>query len=278
MKIADSHNDFLTYYKTKQQKLNYLYRLTYTDLKILNCVFWTTETPNIVQTLIKNKKILDKNNSKIKLLFTLEDIGFCNLTNINLIIGNKVDFCGLVWNYDNNLGGGALGSGNLTNLGKTIIQKLEAHNIIIDTAHMNEKTFNDFIKITTKPIYNSHSNIYKLCRHKRNLKDYQIKKIIKSNGFLGLSFVKDFIKPYDSDYFSMDIAKQIKYIIENYGYNNIGIGSDFFGTEKLPNNLKCYLDIKNLEKDLLSLGIKQNIINKILYENYHDFLVRTEKL
>ena len=82
MRIADNHNDFLTYYKTRQQKINYLYRLSYTDLKILNCVFWTTETKNPLKSLILNKKILDKNKTKIKLLYSIEDIGFCNLKNI----------------------------------------------------------------------------------------------------------------------------------------------------------------------------------------------------
>ena len=278
MRIADSHNDFLTYYKTRQQKINYLYRLSYTNLKILNCVFWTTETKNPLKSLILNKKILDKNKTKIKLLYSIEDIGFCNLKNIEKFIENKIDFCGLVWNYNNTLGGGALDNGTITPLGKKIIRKLEENNILIDTAHMNRKTFNSFYKITTKPIYNSHSNIYDLCKHNRNLKDYQIKKIINSNGFLGLSFVKDFIKDGETNFTSLDVAKQISYFIKKYGNNNVGLGSDFFGTTKLPNNLKCYLDIKNLENDLISLGISPDIINKIFYNNYYDFLLRVGKI
>lgn len=278
MKISDSHNDFLTFYKTKQSKKNYLYRLTYTNLKILNAVFWTSKTKNPIKELYKNASIISEFKQKnIKIIYSIEDVGFCDIKNISDLIKANVSFCGLVWNYNNKFGGGALDDGCLTPLGIKILKELEKNNICVDTAHMNEKTFKDFIKITSKPIYNSHSNIFDLCEHKRNLKGWQISKIIKSNGYLGLSFVNDFITKNGTSNVQ-EIARQIMYFINKWGSDNVGLGTDFFGTSNLPQNLKSYADIKNLEKELFSLGISENITNKILYQNYYDFLKRLNKL
>lgn len=278
MKIADCHNDFLTYFKTNQAKKNYLYRVGFTDLKILNAVFWTTNTQNILKNVEKYNKILfKKQNNNIKFLYTLEDVGFLKLEDIKTLKNLKVDFCGLVWNFDNRLGGGSFGLSGLTSLGKQIVFELEKNEIYIDTAHMNEKTFKDFVNISTNPIYNSHSNIYCLHKHARNLKDWQIEKIIKSNGFLGLSFVKDFITGKET-FSSIDIAKQIVFFVNKWGSDNLGIGTDFFGTEKLPNDCNCYMKMKNLEKALVSLGLSLNDINKIFYENYYNFLKRINKI
>ena len=278
MRIADSHNDFLTYYKTIQQKRNYLYRLSYGDLKILNAVFWSTESKNPLSEVRKNCSVLFTNNkNKIKIIYTIEDIGFCNIEDVENFYINKVDFCGLVWNYKNKFGSGVLGNTGLTSIGKQIIKKLEAKNIIIDTAHMNEKTFIDFLAITEKPIYNSHSNFYSLYKNDRNLKNWQISEIIRTNGFIGLSFVRDFITGKE-EFSSYDIAKQIKFFIDKWGENNIGLGSDFFGTQKLPKDLKKYTQIKNLEKNLLSLGVDKKSIDKIFYLNYYNFLKRVNKI
>ena len=276
MRVSDSHNDFLTHYKSKQSKINYLYRLSYTDVKIMNAVYWSSERKNPIKDLKENKKIL--NCAKhINIVYTIEDIGFADISDIKDFVELDIDFCGLVWNFDNKYGGGAQGIETLTTLGEKLVRELEKNNIHIDTAHMNKKTFRRFLNVTKFPIYNSHSNIYSLHNHKRNLKDWQIREIINSNGFIGLSFVKDFIT-LDECFSSKDIAKQIKYFIERWGIDNIGIGSDFFGTENLPQDLKCYADIKNLEQELACLGISQNIINKVLYENYYNFLKRINKI
>ena len=277
MKIADSHNDFLTAYRTKQEILNYLYRLNNTDIKIINAVFWTTETNKPKKAIEKYRKILDNNAFQNKILFTLEDIDFVEISDINFIKNNRVDFCGLVWNKDNSLGGGAFGINNLSHKGKAIVERLEKNNIIIDTAHMNFETFDSFTKITKKPLYNSHANIYKVLNHNRNLKDSQIYKIVKTNGFLGVIFVKSFIKN-DSSANIKDIAFQFKYLIDNFGDENFGIGSDFYGSADIPANLNTYSKFENLKKELLSLDISENSINKIFYENYYNFLKRVGKL
>ena len=45
---------------------------------------------------------------------------------------------------------------------------------MIDVSHAGEQTFWDIIKTTQKPIIASHSSVYTLCPHYRNLNDEQL--------------------------------------------------------------------------------------------------------
>lgn len=268
IKICDAHNDFLT----EEHSKNYVQKLKKNkSIKKVCCVVWTTKLNNPIDFLIKVKKEVIKRSSK--LIFCIEDLGFIKelnfLENMDLIIELKPFSCGIVWNLDNSLGGGTYGKKGLTLLGLSVIKELEKENIIIDTAHMNRKTFYQFCKITTKPIYNSHCNLCYFKDHKRNLNHKQILTIINSNGFIGLSFVQKFVSNNLID--AEIIAKQIKYFISNYGDKNIGIGSDFYGTKNLPVNLKNYNHFKFLYKALKKEGLTKQNIKNVLYKNFERF-------
>lgn len=281
MKICDCHNDFLTEFKNFEDKKAYIKNSIIKNkyIKKIACVIWTSKLNNVTDFIDKNFKLLQPYNKKI--LLSLEDINFVaedgeiDFEFLNYLSKYKIFSCGLVWNNDNMLGGGAYGKKGLTNLGKKFVQNLESRKILIDTAHMNRKTFYKFIKITRYPIYNSHSNIYSFKRHKRNLSDNQIKTIINSNGFIGLSFVCEFISDKIVD--CNKVALQIKFFIDKFGCDNIGIGSDFYGTTNLPTNLKDYSDLKNLKKSLRNQGVSLKIINKIFYKNFINFQKRLAK-
>ena len=67
----------------------------------------------------------------------------------------------------------------LTEFGKQVVQKMNELGMMIDMSHLGDQSFWDVIKITTKPIIASHSSVYSLVPHRRNLKDDQIKAIAK---------------------------------------------------------------------------------------------------
>ena len=69
--------------------------------------------------------------------------------------------------------------------------------IMVDVSHLGEQSFWDIIKVSTKPIIASHSCVWNLCPHRRNLKDDQIKAIAKTGGVVFLNFYAGFI---DSTY------------------------------------------------------------------------------
>lgn len=85
----------------------------------------------------------------------------------------------------------------LTEFGISVIKRMNELGIMVDVSHLGEQSFWDIIKITTKPIIASHSCVWNLCPHRRNLKDEQIKAIAKSGGVIFLNFYAGFI---DSTY------------------------------------------------------------------------------
>ena len=275
--IADSHNDFMTKITAKEKDC-YLSHCQKVGVKIISCAIFTSNLKLCIDDLynFKNEIVKLKNKYKdIFLLFSIEDIGFIHEEDIDKFIKLRPISCTLTWNFDNQLAGGAFGGKSITKFGEEVIHKLENENIFVDTAHMNKKSFWKFCKLTKKPIYNSHSNIYELKRHKRNLTDKQIEMIVKSNGYLGLTIYDKFVGK-EGKVDSKTIALQFDYLIKKFGYKNFGLGTDFYGvdTNNLPKDIKSYEEIEKIARELKKLGYSEKIIECITYKNYEDFLKR----
>ena len=94
----------------------------------------------------------------------------------------------------------------LTNFGKKVIRKCNDLGVMVDVSHSGEKTFWDIIETTNKPIIASHSSVYKICPHFRNLKDDQLLAIKKNGGVVFVNFYPGYIdSTYSAKY---DIVKK----------------------------------------------------------------------
>jgi len=96
----------------------------------------------------------------------------------------------------------------LTDFGKQVVKRMNELGMIVDISHVGEQTFWDAINTTTKPVIASHSCVWNLCPHRRNLKDEQIKAIGKNGGVIHLNFYAGFI---DSSYEKKHAAFLAKY-------------------------------------------------------------------
>ena len=81
----------------------------------------------------------------------------------------------------------------LTEFGRLVIERMNELGMLVDLSHVGEQTFWDAISSTTKPVLVSHSCVYSLCPHRRNLKDDQIKAVGKNGGVIHLNFYSGFI-------------------------------------------------------------------------------------
>lgn len=100
----------------------------------------------------------------------------------------------------------------LTEFGKQVIQRMNELGMMIDVSHAGDQTFWDVIKLTTKPIIASHSSVYSLVPHRRNLKDEQIKAIAKNKGVIHINFNPGFI---DSSFGIKETAFFKKHSVES---------------------------------------------------------------
>ena len=126
-----------------------------------------------------------------------------NLDNLDAFYNRGVRYMTLTWNNSTDWASSAfdetftkdLKHKGLTSLGKQIIQRMNQLGIMVDVSHVGEQTFWDVIATTTKPIIASHSSVYNLCQHQRNLKDDQIKAIAKNGGVIQINFNSGFLNP-----------------------------------------------------------------------------------
>ena len=83
----------------------------------------------------------------------------------------------------------------LTDFGRKVVQRMNQLGMLIDISHAGDQTFWDVINLSSKPIIASHSSVYNLVPHRRNLKDDQIKAIAKNGGVIQINFHPGFIDP-----------------------------------------------------------------------------------
>lgn len=193
-----------------------------------------------------------------------------DLKNIAYFKEKGVIMMSLTWNGENDLGFGADFSGGLKPFGKEFIREMERNSLIIDVSHLNERGFYDLCSIATKPFAATHSCCYDICRHRRNLKLWQIKEIIEAGGLIGINFYPAFLGTDKVSAFEK-IRENIELIASLGGENNIAIGSDFDGA-KMSKELPSSDFVPKLYDYLLSCGISREMLNKVFYGNANRFI------
>lgn len=108
----------------------------------------------------------------------------------------------------------------LTDFGKQVVQRMNQLGMLIDVSHAGDQTFWDIIKLTSKPIIASHSSVYSLVPHRRNLKDDQIKAIAKNGGVIQVNFNPGFI---DSSFGAKETAFFKAHAAENDSLTKAGM-------------------------------------------------------
>jgi membrane dipeptidase len=128
-----------------------------------------------------------------------------DLDKLDLFFKRGVRYMTLTWNNSNSWATSAfdetfkkdLSLKGLTDFGKKVVQRMNQLGMIVDISHVGEQTFWDVIQTTSKPIIASHSSVYTICPHQRNLKDSQIVAIAKNGGVIQVNFYSGFL---DSNY------------------------------------------------------------------------------
>lgn len=233
-----------------------------------------------------------------------------NIDYIDSLYQRGVRYLTLTWNNSTNWASsaaderkGKIKKKGLSDFGKSIVKRMNELGMLIDLSHVGEQTFYDAIACSKKPVLVSHSDVYGINPHQRNLKDEQIKTLAKNGGVIGVNFYSDFLDPYyrqkinllykqyvrktDSVERSIDkkfdlLPKEVKelvrpplsllidhidYIVKLVGVDYVGIGADFDGMESTPVGLDGVQNYPLLTKGLLQCGYSEADVYKILGGN-----------
>ena len=195
----------------------------------------------------------------------------------------------LVWNCPNKYGSGNRDNYGLTPLGKEFLIKAIDLGISIDMSHMNRNTFFDTINLIKEQkelgkevkVIASHSNTKRYCSHIRGLEDDQIKALREVDGILGLVGFVPFIKDEDNEMDPKEVyLKHILHAIQLMDIDHIGVSTDdmVFSIELFGDNYGDMLfkheTVKRDLVDLLKTKFNDKDVNKILYENVNNKLLR----
>ncbi len=182
-----------------------------------------------------------------------------------------VRYMTITWNYNSNWAVSAKDAESktrgLTDFGKQVIKMMDSLGMIIDVSHTGVKTIEDILSVTKNPVIASHSGVWKLNNHYRNLTDAQIISIAKSGGLIGVVFYKSFLSRSD-DVTIETVIQHIDYIKKLVGINFIAIGSDFDGGITTPVGLEDVSKFPNLTYALLKHGYTIPEAKQILGGNF----------
>ena len=81
----------------------------------------------------------------------------------------------------------------LTDFGRDVVRKMNEIGMIIDVSHASPSAVAEVLKISTDPVIASHSCVYNLCQHDRNLTDDQIRAIAAKGGVIGINFYNGYL-------------------------------------------------------------------------------------
>jgi membrane dipeptidase len=224
--------------------------------------------------LVRTREDINKlARDEIGAILTLEgcDAVGKDLIRLKTLFRLGVSSIGLTWNYSNDVADGALESrgAGLSDFGKKVVIENNTAYAWTDVSHLSEKGFWDCIDIANDMIA-SHSNCYSICKHPRNLKDEQIKALIKKDGMVGITFVPKFLTNKNEATID-DVLIHLDHICSLGGENNVGFGSDFDGIAKTVQGLENYQGYESLISKLLNY-YSDTDVKKFMFTNFYNHL------
>ena len=82
---------------------------------------------------------------------------------------------------------------NLTKWGRNVVQEMNRLGMIVDISHVSEGVMVDALQISKAPVIFSHSSVYSIVDHTRNVKDHVLKMLKKNNGLIMINFSSPFV-------------------------------------------------------------------------------------
>lgn len=158
----------------------------------------------------------------------------------------------------------------LTDLGKELVRRCNALNIMIDLSHLNEKGFWDVAKLSRAPLVATHSNAHAVTTHARNLTDRQLAAIGETGGLVGLNFATSFLRPdgrQNADTPFADMLRHLDHLIAKAGVDHVGIGSDFDGAT-VPDVINDVCGLPPLVDAMRAHGYDEATLLKLTSQNW----------
>ncbi len=193
----------------------------------------------------------------------------------------------------------------LTDYGKQVVREMQRLGMLVDLAHVSEKTMFDTLRVAGAPVIVSHSNAYALNPHPRNVTDQALDAIKANRGIVMVNFyppyildagrqwsaerdaaearfkalnrgnpvaAKSALAAWDQDHpmprgAIADVTNHLDYIAKRIGTDHVGLGGDIDGIEVTIAGMEDVSKYPALFTELARRGWSQADLEKLASRN-----------
>jgi|GEM_PF-1781940 len=300
--VVDGHTHDLVERNKQKSAQAVMERLPAAGIDGIILFFPLNRTPSetVVQQILKDKEFVKKTARENKLeLHFVEEFAVpeipANPYSLQVIMGSEYDGqfgddlarvdqlkaagVSVVTLDDNGLDrlseekNGAL---TLSAFARKLIRKLNENEIRIDISHLPEELQLEIIKISTRPVFASHSNVRRVADVMRNVSDKVLAELIGRGGILLFTFDRTYLfgtSPVSESNGMDKLMEHIDHVARKYGADKIGIGTDYGGAGLNATtdmfHIGCFREIANR---LMKKGYSRDQVRNIMGKNIVNFL------
>lgn len=144
--------------------------------------------------------------------------------------------------------------GGLSPFGKELVREMNRLGVIVDCSHASTSTLYDCLELSTAPVICSHSCVYAIKDHPRNLTDDEIRAIAAKGGVIQVTTGRWALTWLPHAQLNIGtFCDHVEYIRNLVGVEYVGIGTDFDGGGGM-NELEDASKMKMITVELMRRG------------------------